>query len=251
MQNSYAALILAVFCAPCAGYAMQSAPGGTAAQAPATQTPSAQAAPASTPASPAQGTVSGLLQPSLDTLQQTIGALNIEKWKRGTVRDEAVANASSIQRDLQSTLPALLTAVDAAPRTTSKALPVSRNVDALYDVVLRVVDGARVAAPADQLVKLQDALSGLDKARHAFNDHIQETAASTEKQVSDLQVALKAQAQAVPVCPAVAPPPAPAPAPAKKPIPKKRKPVPAAKPAVTPPPANAQPAGATKPNPSN
>jgi hypothetical protein len=243
MQISYPALVLAALSAPWAGYAMQSVAGGTT-----TQHSPDQAAVASPAASPVPDSVSGLLQPSLDSLQQTVGALNLEKWKRGTVRDEAAANLASIQRDLQSTLPALLTAADAAPRVMSKALPVSRNIDALYDVVLRVLDGARVAAPGDQFAQIQNAMTELEKARHAFNDHIQESAASTEKQIGDLQVALKAQAQAVPACPVV-PAPAPTATPAKKTAPRKRKPP--AKPAATPPATNSQPAGTTKPNPSN
>jgi hypothetical protein len=243
MQISYPALVLAVFCAPWAGYAMQSTPGGTS-----TQNPSAQPQVASPAAAQAPESISGLLRPSLDTLQQAVSALNLEKWKRGTVRDEAASNTSSILRDLQATLPGLLTAADAAPRSMSSALPVSRNIDALYDVVLRVVDGARVAAPGDQVAQLQDAMSGLEKARRAFNDHIQDMAASTEKQIGDLQVSLRTQAQAVPVCPVV-PAPAPAPTPAKRTAPRKRKP--AAKPAVTPPDTKSQPAGTAKPNPSN
>jgi hypothetical protein len=139
----------------------------------------------------------------------------------------------------------LLKTADANPGATSKVLPVSHNINALYDVVLRVVNAARVTAPGDQFTALQGTLAGLERARHALEDRIQEVAAGQEKQIGDLQVALKAQAKLVPVCPVVEPAQAPA-APAKKPTPRKRKP-------ATTPPANAQPAtsqpnGTTKPN---
>jgi hypothetical protein len=187
-----------------------------------------------------------LIQPALDGLQQAAGGVQLEKWKKGSVRDEAGANVSSIQRDLQSTLPPLLKEADAAPGTVSKILPVERNINALYDVLLRVVDGARIAAPGDQFTALQSAMNDLEKARHALADRMQEAAAAQEKQIGSLQVALKTQP--VPVCPVVAAP-APAPAPAKKPAVRKRKP--AAKPATTPPAGSTTPAPANPPKPSN
>jgi hypothetical protein len=182
---------------------------------------------------------SALLQSALDALEQAVGAVKVEKWKGGSVRAEAGTNISSILRDLQSTLPPMLKEADAAPGTISKVLPVSRNVDALYDVLLRVVDSASVAAPTEQMAQLQDAMTGLNKARHALDDRIEEITTAREKQIGDLQVALKTQP--VPVCPA-SPPPPPPPAP-KKATPKKKKPKPA-----TPPAASTQPAPTTKPN---
>ena len=202
----------------------------------------AQSQPA--PAAPAHAKPSAQLQPALDTLRQAVDALNLEKWKKGSVRDEAATNISSIQRDLQSTLPPLLAQADASPQAVSKILPVSRNIDALYDVVLRVVDGARIAASSDQFSQLQSAMTGLDKARHTLNDGLQESAAAQEKQIGDLQVALKSQP--APVCPVVAPPPPPPPA--KKATPKKRKPATTPKPANATPTTTPAPAPATKPN---
>jgi len=191
---------------------------------------------------------SGFLQPSLDTLLKAVNGLQLEKWKKGSVRDEAGSNISSIQRDLQSTLPPLLKEADAAPRSMSKALPVSRNIDALYDVVLRVVDGARIAAPGDQFTQLQGAMTSLEKARHTLSDQMQETAGAQEKQITDLQIAIRAEQSKPPVvCPAPA---APASAPAKKPAVKKRKPA-AAKPATTPPSGSTTPNSSNPPKPSN
>jgi hypothetical protein len=111
-------------------------------------------------------------------------------------------------------------------------------------VLLRVVDGARIAAPGDQSAQLQTAMADLEKARHALIDQMQDRAAAQEKQIGDLQVALRTQP--VPVCPVVAPPPTPAPV--KRPAAKKRKPTP--KPA-TPPAGTSKPTPATPPKPSN
>ena len=137
---------------------------------------------------------SGLLTPSLDTVQRIVGAVKLEKWKKGTVRDEAGGNIDDIVRDLQTSLPPLLTAADAAPETISKMLPVTRNIDALYDVLLRVVEAARVTAPAEQVTPLEQSLISLGSARKALVDRLQDEAVAQEKQLSDLRSALQAQA---------------------------------------------------------
>jgi hypothetical protein len=175
---------------------------------------------------------SGILQPSLDAVQQTLASVKVEKWKKGSVRDEAGTDIHSILRDMQVNLPPLLKEADAAPGSLSKVLPVSRNVDALYDVLLRVVEAARMAAPDEQANQLRQALSGLGNARLDLDKRIQEEAAAQETQLSDLQASV--QKQAAFKCPAPpAAPACPAPAPAKKP---KKKPSPSA--TTTTPPTN-------------
>ena len=206
---------------------------------PAVAAPAAQPTPASQPAPATKP--SALLQTSVDGLQSTLTGLRLEKWKSGTVRSgEATTNVASLcKKDLQETLPALLAAADAEPQSMSKTLPVSRNLDALYDVLLRVVDGARVVAPADQVDQLIQTMASVEKARLALNDQLQQLAAGQEKQVVDLRAAVvKAQTQTppAPVCPKL-PPPAPTPA-AKKRVVKKKPPTtpPATQtPATTPP----------------
>jgi len=215
MRIRYAALILTMLGASSAGYAAQAAPATAVAP-------------------------SDLLQPSRDAILLTMGALKTDKWKKGPARDEAIANISSILHDLQSTLPPVLREADAAPRSMSKLLPVTNNIDSLYVVLLRTFDLAQVSAPADQVTQVEQALTSLQKGRRAFEGYTTETAAAAEKQIADLQIALKTQP--VPVCPAAAPPPpapAPEPAPEKKPV-RKRKPVTAA-PGTTPPAGMAKP----------
>jgi hypothetical protein len=209
MRIANAVFIVAAFCATCAVCAGQS----PAAPAPA---PTATAAP---------GSASGILKPSLDTVQQTVTAVRLDKWKKGTVRDEAGDHIRAILKDLQMTLPSLLNAADAAPGTLSKELPVSHNINALYDVLLRVVYAARVSAPPEQLAPLEQALVGLSNARLALDDRLQGSAAAVEKQVGDLQSTVKTQAAKLLVPPAPVIVPCPPPPPVKKP---RKKPTPPA-----------------------
>jgi len=239
MRSSHAILVFAALCVPGVAYGGQAPVGGTSLQ----NSPTRSDPQVPTVAAKA-GSISSLLQGALDNAWQTVGSLQMEKWKRGPLREEASANIISIRHDVESTLPDLLKEADASPGAVSKVLPVSLNINALYDVLLRVVEGAQVAAPGDQFAALQSALTSLEKARHALNDQMQLEAGAQEKQIGDLKVALKTQP--VPVCPVAPPPPPPAPA-VKKATPKRRKPAP--KPATNPttpaPASNSQPA---KPN---
>lgn len=168
-----------------------------------------QDAPPPPPAPP-----SGLLKPSLDTVQQTLGSLKLDRWKRGNIRDEAGDNIGQIQRDIEDNLPTLLKDADNAPGSISKQLSLARNVDALYDVLLRVVEASRVSAPGEQAESLQQALAGLSSSRHALESRMLDTAAATEKQVIELRATVQKQAGFK--CPAPPPTPAAKPCPAPR-----------------------------------
>jgi hypothetical protein len=183
----------------------------------------AAAVPASSPVAKVD-LPSATLQPALDVLKQAVNGVKTEKWKTSAaVRSETDANLASIRRDLEATLPPLLATADAAPDSTVKVLPPYRNVEALYDVVLRIDAAARLSAPVDQASALDQALARLDDSRRALGDQLQRNAGATEKQVADLQAALKA-----------VPPPPPPPVPVACPVvpAKKKTTKPAAKPAA-------------------
>jgi hypothetical protein len=146
-------------------------------------------------------------------VQGIVAAVKLERWKKGSVREEAGEHINAILKDLQTSLPPLLKTADAAPDAVTGLLPVSRNINALYNVLLRVEEAARVAAPGDQADELQKALVSLGDARRAVDDRIENAALAQEKQVADLRSAVKAQADVK--CPAVPAPAAPScPAPA-------------------------------------
>ncbi len=143
----------------------------------------------------AAATASSVLSPSLTQLRQSLGNLRIDKWKApGPVRQEASGNIGSITRDLDGTLPGLLATADNAPGAVSKNLPVFRNVDALYDVLLRVVETADLAAPENDTDSLHRALASLEDARRSLGDSLESAALSTEQQLTDSKSLVRAQA---------------------------------------------------------
>ena len=60
------------------------------------------------------------------------------------MRDEAEENVNTLVRDLDDNVQPLITAADAAPAQLSKAIPLLKHLDALYDVLLRVEEASRV-----------------------------------------------------------------------------------------------------------
>ena len=181
-------------------------------------------------AAPAGKSPSAMMQPGIDAVKQALAVVKVDKWKTaGPMRDETAANIGSIQRDVDATLPGLLTAADAAPDSVSTVFPAYRNVDALYDVLLRVTAVGRLSAPGPEIAALSQALTSLDDGRHALADRMQDGAVAGEKKVSDLRAQLKAvpPPAPAPVCPTV-------PTPSKKPATKKPAAKPAAKPATPP-----------------
>lgn len=185
------ALLIAIFCGSCAA---------CAAQQPAV---APQAAAAGVQPAP-----SAIMRPALDLLDQAIGTLRPDKWKASdAVRDDAAANISSIRRDLDATLPQLLATADGAPASVTQVLPAYRNIEALYDVLLRVAEAGRLSAPGDQRSALEEARGKLESARRALGDRIQAAALAREQQVHSLQAAVRAIPPAP--APAVCPPPAP------------------------------------------
>lgn len=201
MRRLPSVVFFVTICAPCLV---------SAAQPPAAQPPAAMQA---------QGTSSATMQPALDTLAQALEVLRPDKWKTpDAIKQETGSNIDSIHRDIQTTLPQLLATADAAPNSVSQLLPAYRNVEALYDVLLRVAQVANLAAPGQQSAAIDHARASLEDARRALGDHLNSTVLTQEQQVHRLQAALRA------VPPPAAPVVCPTPAQAKKPR-RRRKPV--------------------------
>ncbi|NYF79180.1 hypothetical protein [Granulicella arctica] len=202
---SSALLFVTMLAAPCATLA---------AQATSAQTP----APISRP--PAAPLPSVILQPALDNLQQTLAFIHPDRWKTSaTVNQETLGNIASIQTDLKTTLPPLLTVADANPSSIAQTLPAYRNIEALYDVLLRVTEVATLAAPTPQSNALKQSLESLERSRRDLGDRLQSVALTENQRLHDLQSQLRTTQSTPTPTPAVCPPP-PAPVKKRKPRPK-------------------------------
>lgn len=153
----------------------------------------------SAPSAPVtEGNTSAVLRPALDSIRQTVPMLKVDKWKlSGALKDEMQGDIQSITNDLDGTLPQLLQVADAPPVLMSHVLPATRNIDALYNVLLRVTATAKVAAPSEQSAALENAVSQLQQAKQALEGRILKQASALEQRVLDSQTALKASQDAL------------------------------------------------------
>jgi len=133
-----------------------------------------------------------LLRPALANVQGTTAALNISKWKISRdARQATMADVESIQRDLGGTLPGLMAQADAAPGSIPPSFAVYRNLDALYDVLLRVSQTADLSAPSREAAAVASSLKTLEAARSALGDSILNTSRSHEEKIVSLEAAIR------------------------------------------------------------
>ena len=138
------------------------------------------------------------LQVPLKLLQDALSGVRLEKWKMsGELRDAVDGDIRSIEQDFRETLPPLLATADSEPGSVTKVLPALRNVDALYDVAVRVSAMGRLTAPAAQSAALDKALQDVSEARRRVGDQLQASAVAEESRVGQLQASLKASQAAV------------------------------------------------------
>ena len=148
-------------------------------------------------AAPAPPTVSSTVRPALSQVAQTLNGIDTRRWKApNPVRDEVQGDIASIQRDMSGTLAGLLQQSDAAPTSVPAAFAVYRNVDALYDTLLRVVETAELAAPENEEAQLESALKSLEGARGSLGDTIQSGSQTQQAELIRLRTAIQAAAAA-------------------------------------------------------
>jgi hypothetical protein len=187
--------------------------------------------PAAAPAAPAPGGFAvANLRPALANVQTAINSLNVAHWKAsGATRSAVQDDIGSMQRDLNGTLPGLMAQVEANPASLSAVFAVFRNLDALYDVLLRVTETASLAGSGSDAGSLEDARAGLEDGRGKMGTWLLQSISAQDAQIAHMQ--------------APAPAPAAAPPPPNKivvddgpqnPKPRKKKPAPAQTPPPTP-----------------
>lgn len=148
-------------------------------------------------AAPARASVSDTLQPSLTQVGQALSGADPQHWKAPqSVKSAAEGDIEAIQRDLNGTLAGLLQQANAAPGSVPAEFAVYRNVGALYDTLLRVVETAELAAPNQQANALESALESLESARSQLGDTILDGAQMQQNELFRVQRAIQAAAQA-------------------------------------------------------
>lgn len=184
------------------------------------------------------------LEAASKSTQADLVKLRIEHWKTSAAsKKDALAAVDSVQRNLQNSLPDVISQLRAAPEDLSATFKLYRNLDALCDVFGSVAEGAAQLGTKDEQQALANDLEGFANARKQIAQRMESLSSTKEAELVRLRAALKTAQAAIPAAP---------PKitvvddnqPAKKPAVKKK---PVAKPTTTPPGAAKPPAGQTTP----
>jgi hypothetical protein len=125
-------------------------------------------------------------------LRRTLNSINVPKWKApGDVRQTTTSDVDSMQRDVSDTLPNLINTALADPAKTSPAFSVYRNVDALYDVLLRVSETAQLAGSNDARL-LEEQRAALEDARTQLGAALLQSTQTQDAEVVHLRAAAAA-----------------------------------------------------------
>jgi len=134
--------------------------------------------------------------------QADLGKLRIEKWKAdGNYKKQALGNVDSVQRNLQGALPEIISQLRNAPEDVPASFKLYRNLDALYDVLVGVVEDAAAYGSKDDMQSLSNDLSAFEGTRRQLAERIENLASSKEGELTRLRTELKslqAQVEAAP-----------------------------------------------------
>jgi hypothetical protein len=130
---------------------------------------------------------------SIAHLRRTLDVINVPKWKApGDVRQTTASDVDSMQHDVNDTLPGLINAALGDPSKVSAAFSVYRNVDALYDVLLRVSETAQLAGASRDGGLLEDQRASLENSRTQLGAALLASAQAQEAEIVHLRTAVVA-----------------------------------------------------------
>jgi hypothetical protein len=147
--------------------------------------------------------------PDLDRLRAAasqatldLGRLRIDKWKAdASSKQQAQANADSIQRNLTSALPALIDAVRSAPQDLNAEFKLYRNLNALYDVFASLTEVTGAFGPKGDYEALAQQLESFDSVRRNLGNALEQLTSSTQSEVVQLRTQVRAYQQAAAAAP--------------------------------------------------
>jgi hypothetical protein len=142
------------------------------------------------------------LEASSKNTQADLVKLRIERWKADNAyRKQALGNVDSIQRNLQDALPGMIGQLRAAPEDLSATFKLYRNLDALYDVLGNVVEGAGAFGSKDDLQALSNDLNGFESTRKELAQRMENLSSAKESELVRLRTELKTAQAAIPAAP--------------------------------------------------
>src|SRR3954468_5628450 len=142
------------------------------------------------------------LEATSKATQADLLKLRIEKWKADNgYKKQALGNVDSIQRNLQGALPEMIGQLRNAPEHLPTTFKLYRNLDALYDVLGSVIEGAGAFGSKDDLQALANDLNSFEGTRKQLAERIETLSSAKESEIARLQQDLKTARAEIPAAP--------------------------------------------------
>jgi len=142
------------------------------------------------------------LEATSKATQADLAKLRIERWKAdATSKKRSLADADSIQRNLQGALPEIVAQLRASPEDMPATFKLYRNLDTLDFVLSSVVESTGAFGSKDDLQALSNDLDSLDRDLKAFAGRIESLSVSKEQEIVRLRSDLKTAQAAIPAEP--------------------------------------------------
>jgi hypothetical protein len=136
------------------------------------------------------------------TTQADLTKLRVEHWKTdANYKKQILSNTDSIQRNLQTALPEIMTQLRNAPEDLPSTFKLYRNLDALYDVLGSVAESTGAFGSKDEYQALSNDLNSFEGTRKALAERIETLASAKESEIARLRTDLKAAQAAIPAAP--------------------------------------------------
>ncbi len=197
----------------CAGAAFSQSAAATAPAANASPQYSAQGSLASA-ATPPQGTAVSYasvtqlnqllaqLEATSKATQDDLAKLRIERWKTdNATKKRALADADSIQHNLEKALPEIIGKLRNAPEDLAATFRLYRNLDTLGYVLASATESTGAFGSKNDYQALSNDLEGFDKNLKALAERLENLATSKEQEIVRLRADLKTAQAAGPAEP--------------------------------------------------
>jgi peptidoglycan hydrolase CwlO-like protein len=142
------------------------------------------------------------LEAASKNTQADLPKLRIDRWKTSAAsKKETLAKIDSIQRNLQATLPDVISQLRTSPEDLPATFKLYRNLDALCDVVGSVAEDTGAFGSKDELQTMSNDLDGFDSTRKQMAQRMETLSASKEAEIVRLRTDLKTAQAAIPAAP--------------------------------------------------
>jgi hypothetical protein len=142
------------------------------------------------------------LEAASKNTQADLPKLRIDRWKTSAAsKKETLAKIDSIQRNLQATLPDVISQLRTSPEDLPATFKLYRNLDALCDVVGSVAEDTGAFGSKDELQAMSNDLDGFDSTRKQMAQRMETLSASKEAEIVRLRTDLKTAQAAIPAAP--------------------------------------------------